>query len=52
MNVDHRTTYHVIPTDDLKSHIDSAVCKCKPAVSEDGYLVIHNSWDGREFFRA
>lgn len=42
--------YHVLPINDLKPHIDHAGCKCEPAVSSDGELIIHNAWDGREFF--
>lgn len=48
-------TYHVIPTDDLKEH-DShgAGCHCKPEVRAEGegWLIIHNSYDGREFFES
>ena len=42
--------YHIVPTNDIKPHSDLVTCKCKPTPSEDGKLIIHNSWDGREFF--
>ena len=41
---------HITPIDDLKEHSESRNCKCNPKVEENayGYLVIHNSFDGRE----
>lgn len=47
-------TIHVLPLDDLKPHIESAACKCEPRVEdrEAGTLVVHNAWDGREFFET
>jgi hypothetical protein len=48
--------YHILPVDDLKPHTESGkYCKCQPVISEShdntGHtLVIHNSYDGREFF--
>lgn len=40
---------HVIPIDDLKSHIEAGSwCHCAPRIDKD--VVIHNSYDGREFF--
>lgn len=45
--------YHFVPTDDLKEHITSGTyCHCAPALMYDGDLVVHNSYDGREFFEA
>ncbi len=44
------TIYHIVPTNDLKPHSDHRACKCQPTPSEDGLLIIHNSFDGREFF--
>jgi hypothetical protein len=44
---------HVVPLNDLKSHIESGVyCHCQPEVrkEEAGTLIIHNAYDGREFF--
>lgn len=46
-------TVNVLPLNDLKPHIESPACKCEPSVEifENGNrLVVHNSWDGREFF--
>lgn len=45
--------FHVIPYHDIKSHLDSIGCPCKPS---HGFNVngtprlYHNSFDGREFF--
>lgn len=50
--------YHVLPVNDLKPHSESGTrCKCDPVISEDhdgtGHtLVIHNSYDGREFWES
>ena len=41
-------TIHVIPINDLMVHHESDKCPCNPIVSEEG-VVIHNSYDGREF---
>lgn len=46
---------HVIPRDDLKSHTSSGInCSCKPRIVDDEHsgseMVIHNAWDGREFY--
>ena len=42
---------HVLPIDDLKPHEESSTCECEPRVEivEGGMLVVHNSWDGREW---
>lgn len=48
--------YHILPVNDLKPHAESGTrCACAPVVSENhdntGHtLVIHNAYDGREFF--
>jgi hypothetical protein len=39
---------HVVPIDDLLTHETSETCRCNPAYLEDGRLVIHHSFDGRE----
>ena len=40
---------HVLPINDLRGHVEEGVlCPCMPRVREDGELVIHNSYDGRE----
>ena len=43
-------TWHVLPTNDLKEHLEDSTCKCKPRVIfENGeMIIIHNSYDGRE----
>lgn len=41
---------HVLPLNDIKDHNESKFCKCEPRVEEDGKLIIHNAYDGREFF--
>lgn len=45
-------TIHVVPLDDLKPHTESDDCECRPKIEyvEGGKLVIHHSYDGREFF--
>lgn len=45
-------TVHVLPVNDLKPHLESEACKCAPRVEEvgNGRVVIHNSYDGREFY--
>lgn len=42
---------HVIPLDDLLDHQETPDCWCDPKVEVVGanLLVIHNSFDGREF---
>ena len=54
--------YHVLPCNDLKEHNSECTfpaigypfceCECNPTYKEegDGFLVIHNSFDGRENF--
>ena len=42
-------TIHVVPLNDLKPHVESGRwCHCKPRI--DGDVLIHNAYDGREFF--
>ena len=43
--------YHVLPIDDLKEHTEDTTCECHPKVlHENGNMIIvHNSFDGREF---
>lgn len=43
-------TYHVYPVNDLKLHDLNQHCHCCPAIKENGMLIVHNSYDGREFF--
>lgn len=45
--------YHVYPEDDLREHIMSKDCWCKPKQDEEmSNLYIHNSMDGREYFET
>ena len=41
---------HTLPVNDLYDHVESPRCPCNPRVIEDGWLVIHNSFDRRELF--
>ena len=41
---------HVYPINDLYPHeIENNNCVCEPNIEENGLLVIHNSFDGREY---
>ena len=43
------TNYRVMPTNDLKEHIDSKDCWCNPVQDEKSpNLLIHHAADGRE----
>lgn len=47
--------YHILPVDDLKPHNESGEwCKCAPEIRREGehVLVIHNAYDGREFYEV
>jgi len=42
----------VVPNNDSRTHSDfSPLCLCRPKVYkiEDGTIIIHNSYDGREY---
>lgn len=44
---------HVVPLNDLKLHLDgSTYCHCRPRLQREpeGTIVIHNAYDGREFY--
>lgn len=44
---------HIVPVSDSKEHsTTSEYCKCSPVIDrkEKTILVIHNSFDGREFY--
>ena len=46
---------HVYPEGDTHEHIlFFDTCKCKPKVEVCGntQIIIHNAWDGREYFEA
>ncbi len=43
----------IVPKDDVKPHINfSPACPCQPKiiVENRSLLIIHNSWDGREYY--
>lgn len=44
--------YHVYPIGDLREHnIENGLnCWCKP--TQDGFVIIHNSMDGREDYET
>lgn len=40
---------HLVPCDDLKPHAERGVdCMCAPSIQQEGELVVHNAFDGRE----
>lgn len=45
-------TFHVLPLNDLKPHVESDRCHCQPRIQREpnGEIVIHNAYDGREFY--
>lgn len=46
---------HVLPINDIRLHEESGeTCHCNPRVQKDenGTLVIHNAFDGREMFES
>jgi len=46
-------TIHVLPLYDLKEHTESDDCECLPRieyVGEGGKVVVHHSYDKREFY--
>ena len=56
-NTPDELIWHVSPIDDLREHVTSGAkgqCWCHPRVEEEdsGYVVIHNSMDGREQYEA
>lgn len=42
---------NIIPLNDLKEHIEDNSCHCNPQIEfeNDEMIVIHNSYDKREF---
>jgi hypothetical protein len=44
-------TMNILPVNDIEEHEESTTCKCQPKVEivEGEMIVIHNSFDGREF---
>lgn len=43
-------TYHILPINDIKDHVEQSTCPCEPEVVVEGgdLIIVHNSWDGRE----
>lgn len=39
---------NVLPINDIRPHIESQYCLCKPIIEEEGLLIIHNAYDGRD----
>jgi hypothetical protein len=51
--VDTVERVHVVPLNDLRRHIERGIsCPCAPSLREGGRMVVHNSFDGREFFES
>lgn len=47
------TEHHVMPINDLREHVDSRDCWCKPRQDEDEpALWVHNSMDRREEYET
>lgn len=40
---------HITPINDLREHVLTAECWCRPMTDEDG-LVVHNAMDQRETY--
>lgn len=43
----------IIPKNDLRAHLFSVGCRCAPRLIEEkngSVIVVHNPWDGREFY--
>lgn len=40
---------HVLPINDSQEHDESLACPCHPTIEENGVLIIHNAFDGREW---
>jgi len=50
--LDPNNSCHVIPLRDDRPHVVNMghTCWCEPVVEDDGYVIRHNSADGREAF--
>lgn len=47
-----KSVQHLYPVEDEFEHILEVgihSCWCNPDITNDGFLIIHNSFDGREF---
>ena len=42
---------HILPVNDIVLHEEVANCACLPKLSiqEDDVIIVHNSYDGREY---
>lgn len=53
MSAEDFATWHVIPEDDLREHVEDPSCWCMPLQDdEDPAVWIHNALDGREDFET
>lgn len=43
------TIINIIPENDINKHIFGLSCHCQPFTKENKNIIIHNSFDGREF---
>jgi hypothetical protein len=43
--------FNILPTNDIDEHVEDSTCKCNPKIIfENGeMIIIHNSFDGREY---
>jgi len=44
--------WHILPVEDIEEHDEHVACKCDPrieVVDNGDILIIHNSFDGREY---
>jgi len=43
--------WNILPNNDIKPHTESSTCECKPKIIfvNEEIIVIHNSYDFREF---
>ena len=39
---------HVLPLNDLRPHIESPHCPCRPRIEGEGCLIVHHAYDGRD----
>ena len=48
--IEHDGIDNIIPENDTYNHYATAKCKCNPAFDDD--LLVHNSFDGREYYET
>jgi len=43
--------FNILPTNDIKIHTENSTCECNPKIifENEEMIIIHNSYDGREF---